>query len=290
MLAGSRPRPSRPSLRVAAVLVLICLTLWTSAVGCLWVSQSRYVFRATATRRAGVVNSPSLLQLRTPDNLRLDAVTLPSRSGGPFWILFCPPAAGTIHGARLQAQLQALAELGYNVFSFDYRGFGRNAGVPTEEGVYSDALTAYRYLRKDLGIPASRVILAGRSLGSAVAIDLATKVPSAGVLLFSAIDSVPLTGARLYPWAPVRLLASYSFDSLSKAPRVRVPVVQVQGQRDYMVPMSAARALFHAFGGPKLMLDGNGTHNRAGFMGDVDLDAALRRFWPVETEAGAGSG
>jgi pimeloyl-ACP methyl ester carboxylesterase len=83
-----------------------------------------------------------------------------------------------------------------------------------------DALTAYGYLTKDVDVEPERIILGGRSLGSAVAIELATRVPSGGLLLLSAIDSVPATASRFYFWAPVSLLASQRFDSMAKAPRV----------------------------------------------------------------------
>lgn len=109
----------------------------------------------------------------------------------------------------------------------------------------------YRHLTQQLDVEPGRIILAGRSLGSAVAIEPATRVESAGVLLLSAIDSIPATGARIYPWAPVALLSSQRFDSMSKAPRVRVPVLQVHAANDRMVPLHAARGLFRRFPGRK---------------------------------------
>jgi uncharacterized protein len=121
--------------------------------------------------------------------------------------------------------------------------FGRNSGIPSEAGLYEDALTAYRHLTEELGVAPSRIILSGRSLGSAVAIELATRVPSGGMLLLSAIDSVPARAARLYPWAPVTWLASLQFDSLAKAPRIRIPVLQVHAPEDWLVPLETARAV-----------------------------------------------
>jgi uncharacterized protein len=109
---------------------------------------------------------------------------------------------------------------GFNVFAFDYRGFGRNPGTPSETGVYEDALTAYRHLTQRLGVAPQRIILAGRSLGSAVAVELATRVPSGGLLLLSAIDSVPTTASRFYPWAPVGRICCCS-PSATKSPAAR---------------------------------------------------------------------
>ena len=167
-------------------------------------------------------------------------LSLTHEGASPYWILFCPPSGRTIHG-RVRDHLKSLHAAGYNVFAFDYRGFGRNPGMPSEAGVYEDALTAYRHLTQQLDVAPERIILAGRSLGSAVAVELATRVPSGGLLLLSAIDSVPARGSRLYPWAPVSLLASQRFDSMAKAPRVIVPVLQVHAPNDWLVPIDAAR-------------------------------------------------
>lgn len=117
-----------------------------------------------------------------------------------------------------------------------------------------------------------------------MAVELATRVPSSGLLLLSAIDSVPATGSRLYFWAPVRLLSSQRFDSIAKAPRVTVPVLQVHATNDRMVPIDAARALFERFPGRKVMLELAGGHNNVGFSGNDALTRALAQFWenPVD--------
>lgn len=275
------PRSRPLAFRATAVLALVGLTMWSGSVACLWANESRLVFQTDRTHFAihRPVSVDNLVELRTTEGLRLDAVSLAHANASSYWILFCPPSAGTIHG-RVRSHLEALHAAGYNVFAFDYRGFGRNPGQPSEAGVYEDALTAYRHLTQQRGVTPQRIILAGRSLGSAVAVELSTRVPSAGLLLLSAIDSVPATGARVYPWAPVGLLATHRFDSMSKAARVRVPVLQVHARTDRLVPMAAARALFERFPGPKLLLETAGGHNRAGFDGTDVLEAALTRFWP----------
>ena len=151
--------------------------------------------------------------------------------------------------------------------------------MPSEAGLYEDALTAYGHLTRELGVPAQRILLAGRSLGSAVAVEVATRVPSGGLLLLSAIDSVPAARSQLYFWVPVGLLASQRFDSLAKAPRVTVPVLQVHSSKDWLVPIDAARALFEQFPGRKALLELPGRHNDVGIAGDA-LNRALAQFWP----------
>ena len=272
-------RPLAPPTR--AIVATVALTTWTALVAGLWANESRLVYQAHRTRYAriagGSLDYGERVELTTSDGLVLEAAALRSGSGA-YWILFCAPSAGSLRG--LGGQLTALQSFGYNVFAFDYRGFGRNPGTPSEAGLYEDALTAYGHLTHQLGVAPERILLAGRSLGSAVAIELATRVPSGGLLLLSAIDSVPATGSRVYPWAPVGLLASQRFDSMAKAPRVTVPVIQVHATDDGLVPIDAARALFRRFSGRKTMLELAGGHNDVGFARDEPLGRVLAQFWP----------
>lgn len=277
MLFDAPPPGRLYALRPTVVLGLAAVMLWSGSVACLWTNESRLIFQARRSRFPRPVPGVGLVEIRTSDRIPLDAVSLTHEGASPYWILFCPPSGRTIHG-RVGGHLKSLHAAGYNVFAFDYRGFGRNPGMPSEAGVYEDALTAYRHLTQRLDVSPGRIILAGRSLGSAVAIELATRVPSGGLLLLSAIDSVPARASRFYPWAPVSLLASQRFDSLAKAPRVTVPVLQVHAPQDWLVPLEAARALFERFPGRKVMLELPGGHNDVGFA-DEALSRELRRFW-----------
>jgi uncharacterized protein len=282
------PAPRVPWwLRVVTASMLLCLTGYAFAVAFLWFNESQLVYN-TSNSRYFYAADPEIFHegsLRTSDGLTLKQVTLfHEDSADRYWILFFMPAGGSTDLPHLQNQLWRLWDFGYNVLAFDYRGFGRNAGRPTEDGLYLDASAAYAFLTQGLGVPPDRLIFAGRSLGSAVAIDLATRVPAAGLVLFSPIDSVPLTGERLYPWAPVRRLASTQFDNVSKAPRISLPVVLVYGTGDDFVPPSVARSLFDEFPGPKAMLQTAGGHHFSGFEKFAELFWALDRFWPVRRE------
>ena len=278
------PKAARLLGRVALTLLLLCVLMWTGSVGCLWMNESRIVFRTSASLRRSRPLDPAVfrsLHLTTRDRVTLEAVQLTAgESSSAYWILFFHGAANSIHSARLQDQLRLLHELGYNVLAIDYRGFGRNPGTPTEAGLYEDALAAYTHLTHELAVVPERIVLAGRSLGSAVAVELATRVASAGVALFSPIDSVALVGGRLYPWVPIRYLASNRFDSMAKVERLRVPVLIVHSVRDRLVPMSAARTLFAKVGGEKRMVESGGGHNTAGFTSELELSEALSTFWP----------
>ena len=97
--------------------------------------------------------------------------------------------------------------LGLNLLAFDYRGYGESEGAPSEAGLYRDADAAYRYLRDTLGVPPDRIVIFGHSLGSAVAVELAARVPAAGLILDGALTSVADRAQELFPFVPVRWIA-----------------------------------------------------------------------------------
>jgi len=276
-----RARLGRPPIPVVVVLPLIALLLllaWLAFFLFLRANESRIVFMTDRTHSSSVpIDGTEFhrVQFSTSDGLSLEGIQLGTTAAWPYWILFCSASGMTIHMTEVREQLRALRSFGYGVLSFDYRGFGGNAGEPTEEGVYADAESAYAYLTRKLRVPPTRVILAGRSLGSAVAVELATRVKVGGLVLFSPIDSVPLTGARLYPWFPVRHFARNQFDNLAKVGRLQSPVVVVYGIADEMIPIDVARSLFEKVLPPKLMLETNAGHYDAGFNRGAQLLDAL---------------
>jgi fermentation-respiration switch protein FrsA (DUF1100 family) len=273
--------------RVLAAGALFTLALWTGSVGLLWAAEPYLVFMTANSRSYTEPFDPAIVQqrsFRNDDGVTLRAVLLTHPSPGErYTILFCQPAGGSTQVRMSQQQLKKLWELGYDVFAFDYRGFGGSDGTPTERGLYADATAAYEHLIRSERVPASRIVLAGRSLGGAVAIDLATKVPAAGLLLFAPIDSVPSVASRLYPWAPVHLLARHEFNSVAKARTIDLPVLYFSGWPDTYMPRADARALFAQFRGPKLMVETGGGHHHSGFTDPAGLYRGLKTFWPVET-------
>ena len=271
--------------RVMVSGVTACASIWLCAVLVLWFGESWLVFRTDLSRAYTASLDRSVfatISLTAVDGARLDAVTLSHRDDRDrYWVLFFPPAGGSTQVAMIQGQLKKLWELGYHVLACDYHGFGGSPGSPTEQGLYADGMVAYRYLSEERGVSAARIILSGRSLGAAVAVEVATRVPAAGLLLFAPIDSVPGVGSRLFPWAPVRLLATHRFDASARAPLVDVPVVVVHGHPDRMMRPSNTRSLLEAFRGPKRLLETGGGHHHAGFTDVGDLYRAMREFWPV---------
>lgn len=163
-------------------------------------------------------------------------------------ILYCHGNAE--HVAYLGDYLSQLAqELDVAVFVFDYRGYGRSAGQPNESGVLADGQAALEWLASRAGIAPSQAVLVGRSLGGAIAIDLAATNGARGLILENTFSSIPDVAASHYPWLPVRLLMRTRFDSVSKIGRYRGPLLQCHGDCDEIVPFRCGRALFDAAGG-----------------------------------------
>ncbi|MBY0496068.1 MAG: alpha/beta hydrolase [Cyanobacteria bacterium] len=272
--------------RVLAAGVSFLTVLWAGGVGLLWAAEPYLVFMTGNSRAYTAPLDPAVFQPRlfkNHDGLTLQSVLLKHDSSTRrYTILFCQPAGGSTQVRMIQEHLKDLFALGYDVFAFDYRGFGSNGGTPSEQGLYADAAAAYSYLIDVERVPASRIILSGRSLGGAVAIDLATKKSSAGLLLFSPIDSVPAVAERIYPWAPARLLAQNHFNSAAKAETIIAPVLYFSGWPDTYMPRADARVLFDRFRGPKRFVETGGGHHHSGFTSAPDLYRGLTMFWPVE--------
>jgi fermentation-respiration switch protein FrsA (DUF1100 family) len=150
---------------------------------------------------------------------------------------------------------QSLAVLNHRhrlaVMSFDYRGFGRSEGSPSEEGVLLDARAARRWLAERKGVAESEIVLFGVSLGGAVAVDLAAKDDARGLVLASTFTSLPDVGSHHVPWLPTRLLMTEQLNSERKIKRYRGPLLYAHGDADSVVPYELGVRLYEAAPGPK---------------------------------------
>src|ERR1041384_1091044 len=157
--------------------------------------------------------------LTASDGVRLHAWFFPAPPPSPrrhLPFLVCHGNGGNI--SHRLALVDALNELGANVFIFDYRGYGKSAGWPGEKGTYCDAEAAHAWLRTR-GIAATNTIAYGESLGGAVATELPVRPPPVGLILQSPFTSLPDVGKELLPWLPVHALAHYRYDTRGKLPR-----------------------------------------------------------------------
>src|SRR5688500_7916299 len=141
---------------------LFSTTLWAVSVGVLWAAEPYLVFMTGNSRSYTTAIDPAIFQQRSflnDDGLTLRAVSMTHQSPGDrYTILFCQPAGGSTQVRMIQEHLRKLFAVGYDVFAFDYRGFGSSAGAPTEQGLYADAAAAYEYLVDVEQVPASKIV------------------------------------------------------------------------------------------------------------------------------------
>ena len=184
------------------------------------------------------------------------------------------------NGGNLSHRLdycEALLATGVNVFAIDYRGYGRSEGRPGEEGTYLDAQAAHGWLRQK-GFAATNIIALGESLGGGVASELAVRETVGGLILQSSFTSLPDIGAEVFPWLPVRLMASIKYDTHGKLPRIQVPVLVMHSRADTLIGFHHAEKNFAAAHGPKLFWELQGDHNFTFEAGRVQYTEGVERF------------
>ncbi len=231
------------------------------------------------------------VHFQAADGVALHGWFFPALADSPrarLAMLVCHGNAGNIsHWLEVAS---ALLRLGLNVFMFDYRGYGRSQGRPTEAGTYLDAQAAYQWLRAK-GFSPAQIIAFGQSLGGAIATELALREPLAGLILLATFASIPDIGAELFPWLPVRWLATIKYETCLKLPRLQIPVLVMHSRSDELVPFHHAEKNFAQANQPKLFWELTGSHNdplseprhfTAGLEKFLQLRAAIQTEIPQE--------
>ncbi|OQA57062.1 MAG: haloalkane dehalogenase [Candidatus Omnitrophica bacterium ADurb.Bin277] len=211
------------------------------------------------------------------DQKRLHGWFIPA-SGDGDTVLFCHGNAGNISHRLGKAVF--LNRLGLNVFMFDYRGYGKSRGRPSENGFYRDAQAAYDYL-VGRGIPAGKVIGYGESIGGAVAVDLAVSRPMKALILENTFTNIKDMVAIHMPFVPSRILAS-RYDSIQKIKGLKIPKLIIQSRRDEIVPFEMGRTLFEAGAPPREFLEIRGDHNNGFFESEDLIEEKLKEFFAAE--------
>jgi len=175
-----------------------------------------------------------------------------------FAVLLCHGNGGNI--SHRLGLYDALLASGVSVLAFDYRGYGRSTGRPGEAGTYLDAQAAHAWLRAK-GFPATHIIAYGESLGGGIASELAVRESVGALVLHSTFTSVPDLGAELFPILPVRLVGSIRYDTHSKLPHIRVPVLILHSRGDTLIRFHHAERNFAAANDPKWLHELHGDHN-----------------------------
>lgn len=212
----------------------------------------------------------------TSDGVRLHGWLVRADSSSPV-LLFSHGNAGNI-SYRLDL-LRQLHRIGCTVFIYDYRGYGRSQGNPTEAGLCLDGLAAFDYVGSLDGIDLRRLVLYGRSIGGAVSVDIATHRKPAALILESTFSSARDEAAHLYPFLPARFFLRTKFDSESKIRTVTVPLLVIHGTLDSVVPIELGRRLFEAAHMPKeFFAIAGANHNDTHLIGGEQYFQKIRQF------------
>ncbi len=180
-----------------------------------------------------------------------------SAAGRPVLVYF-HGNGGNIAGRT--GRLQIFDSLGWGALFVEYRGYGPNPGTPSEQGFARDALAAYGFLQERQILP-SRIILYGESLGTGVAVRLATARPVAAVILDSPYTSIAAVAQAHFPWLPAALLIRNKFYLLSRIRDIHAPLLIMQGALDSVVPPAQGQADFAEALPPKQFWSGTETQH-----------------------------
>ena len=201
--------------------------------------------------------------LKTADGVRLHAWFFAAEKSSPrakFVMLFCHGNGGNL--TSRPGYYRAILETGVNLLTFDYRGYGRSDGEPSEAGTYTDAEAAYQWLRTR-GFAPEHILVWGESLGGGIASHVAATEPVGGLMLQSTFTSIPDIGAELFPWLPVKLISRIKYDTHSRLPHLKCPVVVMHSRADTTIRFGHGERNFAAAREPKAFVEIGGDHNDA---------------------------
>jgi uncharacterized protein len=282
------------ALRVLVVAIVVVALVLTAA----WALQRRLIYLPSGgavPAASEVIPGARDVEFRTSDGLELSAWFVPADASdravagdtaAGITVLVAHGNAGDRAGRAPLAE--ALAERGLSVLLFDYRGYGGNAGEPTEEGLAADVRAARRFLVEDEGVPPDRLVYFGESLGAAVVVELATEHPPGGLVLRSPWVDLASTAREHYPFLPARLLLRDRYPLRDQIAGVEVPVTVVYGTEDSVVPAEQSRSVAEAAPGPldEVAVEGADHNDPVLLHGGRLVDAVVRLAETVRSRQG----
>ncbi len=246
-------------LSVFEIYVGLCLFAWLGA---------DWLIHHPPPRKYGSL--PGEVKLMTSDGVAISAVWLPNPKA-TFTILFSHGNAEDL-GHDLPF-LRELCGAGFNVFGYDYRGYGHSEGRPSEKGLYRDIEAAYDHLIGSLKIPPDHILVLGRSLGSGPSTYLVSTKPAGGLILESAFTSA-FRVVIPFPFFPFD-----QFPNLKRLPQVRCPILVIHGTSDTIINIKHGRKLHESYQGPKQSFWAEGAdHNDLSYVAADEYLKALQNF------------
>ncbi len=245
-----------------------------------WTQRSLMYFPSSApVASAGqAIAGAQDVQLVTRDGLRLGAWFVPGSGPPPRPTVLIANGNAGDRSDRVPLAA-ALSRAGYSVLLFDYRGYGGNAGSPTEAGLLDDARAAADHLRDRDDVDHARIAYLGESLGSGVVTALAVERPPVALVLRSPFTSFAEVGSHHYPWLPVALFIRDRYPIDEQIQRVTAPVLIIAGDADDIVPLRFSRAVYEKAAQPKrLVVIDRAGHNSPEFLAGARMMTAIIQF------------
>lgn len=235
-------------------IVLVLALLYVAGGGLLFVLQSFLIFPGAQSRGARwAIVSPGagqqLVKLETRRGEHVVALYSAARGPGGHTradASACPTVLYFYGNGQCIAhapEAQAFCDQGFNVLVPDYVGYGMSDGRPSDDAVYRTAEAAYAYLTGPGRVDPARLVVAGRSLGGAAAIDVASRHRVAGLATFSAFTTLSEVCQKVVPWFPTRWLVRYRMDNLVGIAKVTCPAWIAHGDADSLIPPEMADRL-----------------------------------------------
>jgi fermentation-respiration switch protein FrsA (DUF1100 family) len=213
---------------------------------------------------------------KASDGVRLHGWFFPLQKKAPVILFFHGNAGNISH--RLD-NVRHLVQHGFQVFIFDYRGYGKSSGRPSEKGIYKDGLAGYDHLTKELGIGSDHIILFGRSLGAAVAIETAGKRAARSIIIESAFTSTKHMARAMILFLVLSPFLPPHYNNLAKIPRLEIPKLIIHGDADEIVPFAMGKELFRVSREPKFFYPIRGAgHNDTYVVGGERYFRTISKF------------
>ena len=249
---------------------MLCIITYAGIVAFLMLNQKAMIYHPEGRQVEAPATEFSLHEQRvsypSTDGVHLTAWIVPTNAphdAHGMWMLICHGNFGNIGFGQRPEFYAFMRDTGLNLLAFDYRGFGESTGSPDEHGLYADAQASYDYLTKTLQISPDHIIIFGHSLGSGVAIELASKVPAAGLVIEGAYTSVVQRAQEIYPLLPITLVVSQRFPSIDRVGSIKTPKLFLHSPEDSIIPYAHGQRLYVAARGPKRFIDVKGGHENA---------------------------
>lgn len=215
------------------------------------------------------------VSLETEDAVRLHGWFIPQRDASRV-VLFLHGNAGNISHRRDSVAI--FHQLGLNVLIFDYRGYGNSQGKPSEAGLYADTQAAWQYLVRNKGFGPAQIIIFGRSLGGAVAGQLAARVQPGAVILESTFSSARDMANAIFPVLSHLVPMRFDFATVERIRQVTSPVLVIHSEEDEIIPFRLGQRVYRAANSPKTLLKIHGGHNGGFLSSQPAYEQGLGRF------------